>query len=129
MISIAGMSSSVALQLVNATEDKDQELIRNEPQHAREIAYFLDNIGDVENVEHTTPSGHRGLGFIDCLTKHLDRLDEQLYEKEKRHDGADGGRPIHREHRSHNKDRRDHQRREELANSRERRRQCPGPDC
>lgn len=76
MISIAGMSSSVALQLVNATEDKDQELIRNEPQHAREIAYFLDNIGNVENVEDLTED-YRLYSFV---MKAYD-LEDQIFGK------------------------------------------------
>ena len=51
MISVAGMSTNVALRIVNATEDKQQEMIRSEPQHARAIEYFMENISDVQSVD------------------------------------------------------------------------------
>ncbi|MEQ5870849.1 DUF1217 domain-containing protein [Sagittula sp. NFXS13] len=76
MISISGMSGIVALQLVNATEQKDQELIRKAPQHAREIDYFLDNIGDVENVEDLTED-YRLYSFV---MKAYD-LEDQIFGK------------------------------------------------
>ncbi|MCR8550507.1 DUF1217 domain-containing protein [Salipiger sp. P9] len=51
MISISGLSTLVALKLVDATEDKEQALLREEPEHARAIDYFLENISDVESVD------------------------------------------------------------------------------
>ncbi|MBN9887116.1 DUF1217 domain-containing protein [Salipiger abyssi] len=51
MISISGMSTLVALKLVDATEDKEQALLREEPEHARAIEHFLENISDVESVD------------------------------------------------------------------------------
>lgn len=51
MISVAGMPTLLALKLVDATEQKQQDLIRSETQHARAIDHFLENIGDVETVD------------------------------------------------------------------------------
>lgn len=51
MISVSGMSGNVALRLVDATEAKEQALLRDEPQNARDIAYFMENISSVETVD------------------------------------------------------------------------------
>lgn len=51
MISVYGMSGNVALRLVDATEAKEQALMRNTPQNARAIDYFLENIDKVETVD------------------------------------------------------------------------------
>ena len=51
MISISGMSGILALQLVNATEDKVLDLTAKEGQHARGIAHFRETIGSVETVD------------------------------------------------------------------------------
>ena len=51
MISVAGMSGNVALRLVDATETKEQEMMRDAPQNARAIAYFLENIETVETID------------------------------------------------------------------------------
>ena len=51
MISMSGLSASLALRLIGKTEDKEHEMIESEPQHAREIAYFMENIENVETVD------------------------------------------------------------------------------
>lgn len=51
MISIAGLPTLTALNLVDATEDKQLELIRNSAQHKRAIEHFKENIKDVETVD------------------------------------------------------------------------------
>lgn len=76
MISISGMSTSVVLRLVNATEEKDQALLRDQPQHAREIEYFLENIGSVESVEDLTDD-YRLYSFV---MKAYD-LEDQIFGK------------------------------------------------
>lgn len=76
MISVSGMSTILALQLVNATEDKDQELIRNAPEHSREIDYFLENIGDIETVDQLTED-YRLYSFV---MKAYD-LEDQIFGK------------------------------------------------
>jgi len=51
MIPISGMGSLLGLQLVDATSDRQSEMIRNSAQHARAIAAFRDRMGDVETVD------------------------------------------------------------------------------
>ncbi|OWU83199.1 hypothetical protein ATO6_20385 [Oceanicola sp. 22II-s10i] len=51
MISVSGMPTLTALKLVDATEAKQHELIRNQPQHARAISHFYENIESVESVD------------------------------------------------------------------------------
>lgn len=51
MISVSGMSGNLALKLVDATESKEQTLMRSQPQNAREIDYFMENISKVETVD------------------------------------------------------------------------------
>lgn len=51
MIAISGMSTLLALKLVDATEDKQHDLIRNDPRHARAIEHFYENIEAVETVD------------------------------------------------------------------------------
>lgn len=51
MISVAGMPTMLALKLVDATEEKQRDLIRNSAQHARAIDHFRENIADVETVD------------------------------------------------------------------------------
>ncbi|WP_323765187.1 DUF1217 domain-containing protein [Marinovum sp.] len=51
MISISGMSGNLAMRLVDATESKEQVLLRSQPQNAREIEYFRENIDKVDTVD------------------------------------------------------------------------------
>ena len=51
MISVAGMPTMLALKLVDATEEKQRDLIRTSAQHARAIDHFRENIADVETVD------------------------------------------------------------------------------
>ncbi len=51
MISVAGMSTLTALRLVDATQAKQEELIRSDFFHARAIDHFKENIEDVETVD------------------------------------------------------------------------------
>jgi hypothetical protein len=51
MIPISGLSSITGLNIVDATRDKQLDLIRNSAQHKREIEYFKANIKDVESVD------------------------------------------------------------------------------
>lgn len=51
MISVSGMSTLVALKLVDATEDTQHKLIRNEAQHARAIEHFYENIENIQSVD------------------------------------------------------------------------------
>ncbi|WP_375689991.1 DUF1217 domain-containing protein [Pseudooceanicola sp. LIPI14-2-Ac024] len=45
------MPTILALKLVDATEDRQEELIRNQGQHARAIDHFTKNIGNIETVD------------------------------------------------------------------------------
>ncbi|MEO1959768.1 MAG: DUF1217 domain-containing protein [Paracoccus sp. (in: a-proteobacteria)] len=45
------MPTMLALKLVDATEEKQRELIRTSAQHARAIDHFRQNIADVETVD------------------------------------------------------------------------------
>lgn len=51
MISIAGLPTLSALNLIDATEQKQKDLIRTSAQHARAIEHFRENIKDVETVD------------------------------------------------------------------------------
>lgn len=51
MIPISGMSNLLAMQIVDATEDRQQEMIKAQPQHARAIDSFRERISDVETVD------------------------------------------------------------------------------
>lgn len=51
MISVAGLPTQLALKLVDATEAKQRDLIRNSAQHSRAIDHFLSNIKTVETVD------------------------------------------------------------------------------
>ena len=51
MIPISGLSTNVALKLVDATSDRQIEALREAPEHARGIEAFRDRIGDIETVE------------------------------------------------------------------------------
>ncbi|MGP1355321.1 DUF1217 domain-containing protein [Roseicyclus sp.] len=51
MIPITGLSSPVALTLVDATRDRQIERLRAAPEHARGIETFRERIGDVRSVE------------------------------------------------------------------------------
>jgi hypothetical protein len=51
MISISGLPSLTALNLVDATKEKQLDLIRNSAQHSRAIEHFRENIKDVETVD------------------------------------------------------------------------------
>jgi hypothetical protein len=51
MIPISGLGAPLALQLVDATRDRQIALLRDAPQHARGIETFRERIGDVTSVE------------------------------------------------------------------------------
>lgn len=51
MIPITGLPSLTALNLVDATRDKQLDLIRNSTQHSRAIEHFKENIKNVETVD------------------------------------------------------------------------------
>lgn len=51
MIPISGLPSLTALNLVDATRDKQLDLIRNSAQHSRAIEHFKENIKNVETVD------------------------------------------------------------------------------
>ncbi|WP_226627511.1 DUF1217 domain-containing protein [Alloyangia pacifica] len=51
MISVSGLSTGLALRIVDATEDKEHELIQEEAEHKRAIDYFMENIESVETVD------------------------------------------------------------------------------
>lgn len=51
MIPISGMSALLGLQLVDATSDRQAEMIRSSAQHARAIAGFRERMGDIETVD------------------------------------------------------------------------------
>jgi hypothetical protein len=51
MIPLAGLSTQVGLSLVDATRDRQLELIEKEAQHARAIGIFRERIGKVETVD------------------------------------------------------------------------------
>lgn len=51
MIPLTGLSAQIGLHLVDATRDRQLELIRAQPQHARAIAAFRERIADVETVD------------------------------------------------------------------------------
>ncbi|MGX9855019.1 DUF1217 domain-containing protein [Limimaricola variabilis] len=51
MISLSGLNARMGLSLVDATRDRQEELIRNAPEHKRAIAAFEERIGKVETVD------------------------------------------------------------------------------
>ncbi|WP_353475746.1 DUF1217 domain-containing protein (plasmid) [Salipiger sp. H15] len=51
MISMSGLSTMLSLRLVGKTEAKEHDMIAGEAEHAREIAYFMENIENVETVD------------------------------------------------------------------------------
>ncbi|MCT4369500.1 DUF1217 domain-containing protein [Yangia mangrovi] len=51
MISVSGLSTGLALRIVDATEDKEHDLIQTEAEHKRAIEYFMENIENVETVD------------------------------------------------------------------------------
>lgn len=51
MIPLTGLSAQLGLRLVDATRDRQLELIRVEPQHARAIEAFRARIADIETVD------------------------------------------------------------------------------
>lgn len=51
MISISGLPTLTALNLIDATKDKQLDLIRNSAQHSRAIEHFKENIKNVESVD------------------------------------------------------------------------------
>ncbi|KAF0674635.1 DUF1217 domain-containing protein [Profundibacterium mesophilum] len=51
MIPLGGLSTQLGLSLVDATRDRQEELIRNTVQNARSINAFRERIADVETVD------------------------------------------------------------------------------
>lgn len=51
MISLSGLNTRMGLQLVDATRDRQIEMIRNSAQDKRAIAAFEERIGDIETVD------------------------------------------------------------------------------
>lgn len=51
MISVAGLSTGLALRIVDATADKEHAMIPDEAEHKRAIDYFMENIEKVESVD------------------------------------------------------------------------------
>lgn len=51
MITTTGMSTMNAVKLVDRTQDRQLEQVRNAPQHARAIETFRERMGDVETVD------------------------------------------------------------------------------
>ncbi|MCA0994916.1 DUF1217 domain-containing protein [Alloyangia pacifica] len=51
MISVYGLSTSLALRIIDKTEDKEKEMIESEAEHQRAIEYFMENIENVETVD------------------------------------------------------------------------------
>ena len=51
MISISGLGSSTALKLIDATRDKQLELMRNSAANKRAEEAFRDRIGDITTPE------------------------------------------------------------------------------
>lgn len=76
MISVSGMSTSLALKIVDSTGEKERTMIRDAPQHEREIDYFLENIGSVTTVEELTDD-YRLYSFV--MKAH--DLEDQIFGK------------------------------------------------
>lgn len=51
MIPISGLDTSTALSLVDATRDRQIEILRSAPEHARAITSFRERIADVQTAE------------------------------------------------------------------------------
>lgn len=51
MIPLIGLSAHVGLALVDATRDRQLEMIRDEPRHARAIEAFRERIADIDSAE------------------------------------------------------------------------------
>lgn len=51
MISLSGLNTRMGLQMVDATRDRQLEMIRNSAQDQRAIAAFQERIGDIETVD------------------------------------------------------------------------------
>ena len=51
MIPIGGMSTTLALKIVDNTRDTQIDLIRNAPEHSRSIEAFRERIADIETVD------------------------------------------------------------------------------
>ncbi|MEO1399125.1 MAG: DUF1217 domain-containing protein, partial [Pseudomonadota bacterium] len=51
MIPIAGLDTSTALTLVDATRDRQIEVLRSAPEHARAITAFRERIADIQTAE------------------------------------------------------------------------------
>ncbi len=51
MISLGGLSTRIGLNLVDATRDRQIELVRSSAQHARAIDGFREKIGAIETVD------------------------------------------------------------------------------
>ncbi|KAA9009961.1 DUF1217 domain-containing protein [Histidinibacterium aquaticum] len=51
MIPLAGMGTQTAMRLVDATRDRQLELIESSARHSRAISTFRERIGDIQSVE------------------------------------------------------------------------------
>ena len=51
MIPIAGMSTNLALKLVDATRDRQIEILRDAPEHSRGISAFRERIANIQSAE------------------------------------------------------------------------------
>ena len=54
MIPLAGMSTQLALRLVDSTRDAQLDLIKSSAEHSRAIDAFRDRIADVKTAEQLT---------------------------------------------------------------------------
>ena len=60
MISISGLGSSTALKLIDATRDKQLDLMRDSAANKRAEEAFRDRIGDISNPEELIGAAHAG---------------------------------------------------------------------
>ncbi|WP_432254438.1 DUF1217 domain-containing protein [Limimaricola sp. AA108-03] len=51
MISLSGLNARMGLQLVDATRDRQLEMIRSSAEHSRAIEAFEERIGDIKTVD------------------------------------------------------------------------------
>jgi hypothetical protein len=51
MIPLGGVATPLALQIVDATRDRQMAMLRDAPQHARGIEAFREQIADITTVE------------------------------------------------------------------------------
>lgn len=63
MIPISGMSSLLGLKMVDATQNRQLELIQKEPRHSRAIQVFRERIADIETVDQLI-ADHEVYSFV-----------------------------------------------------------------